>query len=215
MATKSSIVIEKVTVLSDKSAEISDAKMDRINFEGNQPLTEGLDYIVLPQKNFAAEFTVGGNKVTSQRFWIVGIDENDEPVEVRSVGISTLTAMACGWENNDRPTVKTRTKDDGSLGIQSGLNWVYAMGTASAHNFIKGEDHRYVVKTPAMINFTGNRNAYVASFEDDHTLKHNGDTVVLEVRSLKTFTRGEVPSDEQIKVAEEAIKTLKTQFKKL
>ena len=214
MAKESAIYLEKVTILPEDKALVNQTVIDRFNFEGNQPLTEGLTYIFLPQKNFAAEFTMNGQVLPpSQRFWAVGLNEDNEAVEIRSIGASTVTAMGLGWVATDpKPTVSTRRKEDGSLGLQSGLNWVYAMGRPSASHFITGENSRLVIKKPAAIEFTGNKEAYTVDFANRQIHVGEDGNVVIVTRSLKTFERLDEPTDDQIKAAEAALKAQKVKL---
>lgn len=211
MAKESAIYIEKVTVLPEEKALVDQTVVNRFNFEGNQPLTEGLTYILLPQKNFAVEFQMEGRPLPpSQRFWAVGINEDGEAEEIRSIGASTVSAMGLGWVDSDpKPTVGTRQKEDGSLGLQSGLNWVYAMGRPSASHFIKGENSRLVIKNPTAIEFTGNREAYTVDFVDRQIHIGEDGNVIIVTRSLKTFERLDEPTEDQVKTAEAALKAQK------
>ena len=214
MAKESSIYLEKITVLPEDKAMVNQDVINRFNFEGNQPLTEGLTYIFLPQKNFAAEFTRDGQTLPpSQRFWAVGLNEDNEAVEIRSIGASTMSAMGLGWVATDpKPTVSTRQKEDGSLGLQSGLSWVYAMGRPSASHFITGENSRLVIKKPAAIEFTGNKEAYTVDFVDRQIHVGEDGNVVIVTRSLKTFERLDEPTDDQVKAAEAALKAQKVKL---
>lgn len=156
-----------------------------------------LTYIVVPQKNFASVWTIMGVERISARLWLAGIDNKGEIKEVRSIAVASLLDMGYGWADmEEEPIVHTFVDNGGRIRIAHGQRFVRAI---EDYSFVKSENRRYVVESPAAIIFTGKHNMYHATFTEDQQLNvdENGN-VILEIKPVNTFKRVANPTDEMV-----------------
>lgn len=202
MQTSKSIVKEKNKF--SKNLEIKSNLENTLNFERSTPLNPALTYVVIPQKNFSAVYNINGQDVVSPRLWLVGVDENEELKEIRSVGVNTLTAMALGlvdYSKEPQPIEAVFNHDSGKWRVVPGHRYIHAMDSTE---FVKAENKRAVVKKAVFLRNTGTPSVYTIKFNDDKTISttdgENGKKYVnTQIAGMKMFeTLSQVPSDELV-----------------
>lgn len=191
---------------SDKTS-LRPEQINSLNFERATPLDPSLKYVVVPQKNFASDYTIDGDTVTSLRFWLVGIDDTNTIKTVRSVAFNTLRAMALGrvQEGVPAPVVKAVLNEQGKYRTQQGWQYIHAMNDSS---FIKAEGDRAVIKNPVIIRANGSAEVYRAKFNKDRTMSVTNGIIDLANDSMKFYTlTDETPSADVVKACVEALQT--------
>lgn len=203
MKTSSKYIKEQIKPTKKQTAlELDQKVVDNLNWEKTAPLNPALDYIVVPQRNFAAEFKIGNNEVTSKRLWLVGVKDG-KIEEIRSVGISTLTSMALGLVDPLKTPVPVEAvvnPETGKMRVVPGHQYIHAM---EDYSFVKGENKRAVVKNPIILKADGSLQVYRAQFNDDKTMKVTTNAegkhfVETAVDSMKRFSTAGTPSDELV-----------------
>ena len=197
------IKLNEETSFSSK-VEIGQKLSDSLNFSGTAPLDTELRYIMVPQKNTAATYVIDGAEVVSPRLFLAGIDDNDNIVEIRTVGVNTLRAMAYGFVTlgEPAPVIEVTTNKEGKFRAKQGTPYVHAMESTS---FLKAEDNRVIVAKPVTIVPLGTRQAYTSSWENHEMVIEDGHAVLATV-SMKLFKRTDNPTESLIKEAVKAIK---------
>lgn len=191
---------------SDKTS-LRPEQINSLNFERATPLDPSLKYVAVPQKNFASDYTIDGDTVTSLRFWLVGLDDTNTIKTIRSVAFNTLRAMALGrvQEGVPAPVVKAVLNDQGKYRTQQGWQYIHAMNDSS---FIKAEGDRAVIKNPVVIRANGSAEVYRAKFNKDRTMSVTDGIVNLATDSMKFYTlTDETPSADVVKACVEALQT--------
>lgn len=178
----------------------------------NAALDSNLVYVIVPQKNTAVDYVIGRNtdntprQVTSHRFFCAGFDSLGNLVEVRTVGVQTLRAMAyCFVEDGvAAPIIKVEDNGKGNFKAVQGTTYVRAMDDT---RFIKVVDHRAAVDRPTAFRALGTRDAYASKFGDDRIMMRDEQgNAVLEVTHMKMFVKDSLPAAELVKAALEACK---------
>lgn len=203
MKTSSKFIKEQVKPNRTQTALELDSKVaDSLNWEKTAPLNPALDYVVVPQLNFAADFTIGKNAVVSKRIWLVGCQDG-KPVEIRSVGISTLTSMALGQVDPLKapvPVEAVLNPETGKMRVVPGHQYVHAMPD---YSFLKSENKRGIVREPIILKADGSIQVYRAQFNDDKTMKVSKAAdgkhfVETQVDAMKRFYTAGTPADDVV-----------------
>ena len=197
------IKLNEETSFSSK-VEIGQKLSDSLNFAGTAPLDTELRYIMVPQKNTAATYVIDGVEVVSPRLFLAGIDDDNNIVEIRTVGVNTLRAMAYGFVTlgEPAPVIEVTTNKEGKFRAKQGTPYVHAMESTS---FLKAEDNRVIVAKPVTIVPLGTRQAYTSSWENHEMVIADGHAVLSTV-NMKLFKRTDNPTESLIKEAVKAIK---------
>lgn len=187
-----------------KSTDLKDALVRSLSFEKQQPLDPTLNYVIVPQKNFAAEYNIEGVTRISPRLWIVGIDGNNVLQTIRSVSINSLLGMAFQdvVDGTPAPEIKAILKPDGGYKPQQGWKYVHALDDSS---FLKAEGKRAVVRKPIILRSLGNFEVWRGQFTDQKLTATNG-YIDLTTDSMRKFRTDGVPSDAVVQQCVEALK---------
>lgn len=204
MKTSNSLLNENIKPSS--SVEIKATLENTLNFERQDPLNPAYDYVVVPQQNFAAIYTIGKNQVISHRLWLVGFLGN-EAKEIRSVGINTLTGMALAkYVDGQAHQPIEAVYMDGKWRTVQGHRYIHAMDN---YSFVKSENRRAIVKNPIIIKYEGSLPVYRAKFNDDKTMAHEPwgekQQVSVQIDSMKQFSTAGVPTEDLVKTAIEVL----------
>lgn len=197
------IKLNEETTFSSK-VEIGQKLAESLNFAGTTPLNAELRYVMVPQKNTAATYVIDGAEVVSPRLFLAGIDDDNNIVEVRTVGVNTLRAMAYGFVTvgEPAPVIEVTVNNEGKFRAKQGTPYVHAMESTS---FLKAEDNRVIVAKPVTIVSLGARQAYTSSWENHEMVTEDGHAVLTTV-NMKVFKRTDNPTESLI---EEAVKAIK------
>lgn len=108
------------------------------------PLIIGARYVLVPQKNFCAQYDIEGNVVTGARFYLIELDDASQPTQIRTISASSLMnryVSLIDSPDDEVPTFETRVNADGYLRAKD-LHQVSAIpgGTASFMKGVKSED---------------------------------------------------------------------------
>lgn len=168
-----------------KVQSIGDKLKATLQFEKSMPLDPSLEYVIVPQKNFATEHEIDNETRISPRLWLCGIDSTNTLKTIRSISINTLLAMAFAEvvEGEAAPQVKARD-DNGKWKPERGWKYVHALDDTS---FIKPVDDRAVVYDAIALRSLGNREVYRSKFNEDRTMKVNNGYLELETGSMRKF----------------------------
>lgn len=177
----------------------------------NAALDSNLVYVIVPQKNTAVDYAITtddgvSRKVASKRFFCAGFDSLGNLVEVRTVGVQTLRAMAfCFVEDGvAAPIIKVEPNGKGNFKAVQGTTYVRAMDDT---RFIKVADHRATVDRPTAFRALGTRDAYASKFGADGIMERDEqNNAILDVTHMKMFVKDSLPAKELVQAALEACK---------
>lgn len=178
----------------------------------NAALDSNLVYVIVPQKNTAVDYMINvegqpaPRKVASKRFFCAGFDSLGNLVEVRTVGVQTLRAMAfCFVEDGvAAPIIKVEPNGKGNFKAVQGTTYVRAMDDT---RFIKVADHRATVDRPTAFRALGTRDAYASKFGPDGIMERDENSnAILDITHMKMFVKDQLPAAELVKAALEACK---------
>lgn len=172
----------------------------------NAALDSNLVYVIVPQKNTAVDYNIpvengAPRKVASKRFFCAGFDSLGNLVEVRTVGVQTLRAMAFCFVDDviAKPIIKTEPNGKGNYRAVQGTTYVRAMDDT---RFIKIVNQRAIVECPTAIRALGTRDVYASSFGPDGIMRRDANgNAILQVNRMKMFTKATLPSAELIEKA--------------
>lgn len=176
----------------------------------NAALDSNLIYVIVPQKNTAVDYNIriegepGPRKVASKRFFCAGFDSLGNLVEVRTVGVQTLRAMAFCFVDDviAKPIIKTEPNGKGNYRAVQGTTYVRAMDDT---RFIKIVNQRAIVECPTAIRALGTRDVYASSFGPDGMMRRDANgNAILQVNRMKMFAKATLPSAELIEKAMDA-----------
>lgn len=186
--TSNSLMTEKHDYAKEQT--IGDKLKASLMFEKSMPLDPSLDYVIVPQKNFATKHVIDNEERISPRLWLVGIDASNVIKTIRSISINTLLAMAFAEvvEGEAAPQVKARD-DNGKWKPERGWKYVHALDDTS---FIKPLDDRAVVYNAVVLNSVGNREVYRSKFNADRTMKVTNGYIDLETGPMRKFKLSDV-----------------------
>ena len=114
MATKGIKIPEKIDYSENKS--VNDFVFNEVNCEFRTPLKGSTKYVLVPQNNFSAKYNINGREFTGPRFYLVEIDSENKPVEIRSISANSFTAMYIQRINDPEapfPTFPTKMTEKG------------------------------------------------------------------------------------------------------
>jgi hypothetical protein len=201
MATKNSYLGEKFNPADESDRALKDMKaLESVNFERQAPLTEGATYILLPQENTAAVYTIPGvGDRVSRRFWAVELNRKNEPVSIRSIGYSSIAKMGYQEKTSAQPAapeVPAYQDKEGKWHPKRGLSYVFS---CEDHNFIKANPETMLmeIKTPTALKVMRRAEVWVASFKDQALVVKDG-MIVPEVDDRFVFFKTLVAPTEDI-----------------
>ncbi len=196
-------LLNEDTQFSNK-VEINENLENSLNFKGTAPLNTELRYILVPQKNTAASYVIDKKQIVSPRFFVAGIDDNNRIVEVRTIGVNTMRAMAYAFVTlgEPAPEIRVEMNENGKYRAVQGTSYVHAM---SSTKFIEAADHRAIVKTTVTLVPLGARPVYRSTWDDGQMVVSDG-KAVLGTENMKMFQVTDNPTEDLVK---EAIKVIK------
>lgn len=167
MATKSVKFAEKINYSANK--EVKDSVFTSANFEAHTPLKTGVNYVIIPQNNFAAKYVINRREFTGARFYIVELDAENKPVEIRSISASSLMGTYVSLiidPEAKMPTWPTKVTDHG---LRADVQYARTMpcGTVS---FLKGVEiggaKRLQIVKPVMFKILRQGACAVPAYEE-------------------------------------------------
>ena len=168
MATKGIKFAEKIEYSANK--EVKDSVFTSANFEARTPLKNGVNYVLIGQNNFSAKYTIKNREFTGARFYIVELDSENKPVEIRSISASSLMGTYVALINDPEaamPTWPTKTTDHG---LRADVQYARTMACGTT-SFLKGVEiggaKRLQIFKPVMFKILRQGACAVPAYEAD------------------------------------------------
>jgi hypothetical protein len=167
MATKGIKFAEQINYSANK--EVKDGVYTSANFEARTPLKNGVNYVLIAQNNFAAKYVINKREFTGARFYIVELDPENKPVEIRSLSASSLMGTYVTLITDPEaamPTWPTKVTDHG---LRADVQYARTMpcGTTS---FLKGVEiggaKRLQITKPVMFKILRQGACAVPAYEE-------------------------------------------------
>lgn len=194
-----------------ESLNISAEQEAAVNFEAAVPLNYGADHVIIEQMNTGVEYTIPATdttpeqKVVSKRLWAAEMDDNENVVSLRTLGVPSIRNIAFSEKTKDStPPVVGAVKD--AQGKWKAEKGAYTLQACADTSFIKGQDRRYVVVRPVTIVPTRKAVAYVPTYKDKKLVTKSGNCVVEVNDRFHMFQVVGTPSEAVIAKVLEAIK---------
>ena len=187
----------------DKALNITEDQERSVNFEAAVPLNYGAEHVIVEQMNTGVEYTIPATettpeqKVVSKRLWAAELNDDEEVVSLRTLGVSSIRGIAFSEKTKDSvpPVIGTYKDQSGKLKAEKGA---YTLRACEDTTFIKGQDRRYVVVRPVTIVPTRKAVAYVPKYKEGK-LQQKANQCVIDINDrFHMFSVVGTPSDEVV-----------------
>lgn len=203
-----SLCPEKEEFVSDvEKLLISEDQERSVNFEARVPLTLGHRHVIVPQKNTGKEFDIPGvGKRTSKRLVAVELDENDNVLAIRTIGVSSLRGIAFEEiTSSSAPAPVIEAVQDPENKKWKAAPGSYKVRAINDSSFIKGEDKRYIVRNAVTVIPERVCTVWGPEFSDGQLVHKSGKVSLQKNDRFYFYSLGLRPTDELVAKCVKAI----------
>ena len=203
-----SLCPEKEEFVTDaKELAISDKQEASVNFEARVPLTLGHRHVIVPQKNTGKTFDIPGvGKRTSKRLIAVELDENDNVLSIRTIGVSSIRGIAFAEVKSALDAApEIEAVQDPETKAWKAAPGSYKVRAINDSSFIKGEDHRYIVRNAVTIVPEDLVQVWGPEFKDQQLVVKAGKVGLQKNDRFYKYSLGLRPTDELVAKCMEAV----------
>ena len=187
--------------------QITDRQEESVNFEARVPLTLGHRLVIVPQKNTGKTFDIPGvGKRISKRLVAVELDAEDNILAIRTLGVSSLRGIAFAEIKNTLDAApEIEAVQDPDTKAWKAAPGSYKVRAINDSSFIKGADHRYIVRNAVTVIPEEIAQVWAPEFKDQQLVVKAGKVALTKNDRFYKYSLGLKPTDELVAKCMEAI----------